>query len=298
MRPRLKLLRLKGSDVLENLSLEEKILRHNKDNWCICSSGPLKATIVLGMSAKVEKLVDIHAVARDRVQMIRRFSGGGTVIVDNSTVFITFIMNSPDISTQPYPRDIMKWTEDFYSPVFKTLKATRKFTLRENDYVFDDLKFGGNAQNITKNRWLHHTSFLWDYKPSNMQYLLMPEKKPEYRLNRDHSSFITPMIKYLPEGVRMIDFFDTIFQHLHGKFDISVVGQENIAEVIDVNSITSTSVRSVEEPISKYILGSCLPQGLSTTAAAIAVSKTSAFSSHSSSIPSLVAIGPSCGVNH
>lgn len=50
------------------------------------------------------------------------------------------------------------------------------------DYVFGDRKFGGNAQSITKNRWVHHTSFLWDYEAKNMSYLKLPAKAPQYRL--------------------------------------------------------------------------------------------------------------------
>lgn len=49
------------------------------------------------------------------------------------------------------------------------------------DYVFGDRKFGGNAQSITKNRWIHHTSFLWDYEVNNMAYLKLPKRVPEYR---------------------------------------------------------------------------------------------------------------------
>jgi hypothetical protein len=51
-----------------------------------------------------------------------------------------------------------------------------------SDYVFDNLKFGGNAQSITKNRWIHHTSFLWDYDTRNMEYLKHPSRTPKYRL--------------------------------------------------------------------------------------------------------------------
>jgi lipoate-protein ligase A len=50
------------------------------------------------------------------------------------------------------------------------------------DYAFADRKFGGNAQSITKNRWIHHTSFLWDYEVKNMSYLKLPAKAPKYRL--------------------------------------------------------------------------------------------------------------------
>jgi hypothetical protein len=36
-----------------------------------------------------------------------------------------------------------------------------------SDYVFDNLKFHGNAQSITRNRWIHHISFLWNYDTRN-----------------------------------------------------------------------------------------------------------------------------------
>jgi hypothetical protein len=46
-----------------------------------------------------------------------------------------------------------------------------QFALRENDYVLGAHKIGGNAQSISKNRWVHHTSFLWDFESTRMEYL-------------------------------------------------------------------------------------------------------------------------------
>ena len=56
------------------------------------------------------------------------------------------------------------------------------------DYVYDENKFGGNAQAITKQRWLHHTSFLWDFQEARMALLQHPARVPAYRKVRlDHS---------------------------------------------------------------------------------------------------------------
>lgn len=49
------------------------------------------------------------------------------------------------------------------------------------DYCFGQLKFGGNAQAITKQRFLHHTSLLWDYEDANMLLLKHPDRVPDYR---------------------------------------------------------------------------------------------------------------------
>eukprot|EP00775_Hariotina_reticulata_P011196 gene11195-11346_t len=96
---------------------------------------------------------------------------------------------------QCFPVPIMRWTEQFYSNVFND---HGQFQLREHDYVFADLKFGGNAQAITSKRWLHHTSFLWDYTPANMQALKNPAKQPKYRQGRDHGGFLARLKDHIP----------------------------------------------------------------------------------------------------
>jgi hypothetical protein len=69
-----------------------------------------------------------------------------------------------------------------------------KFALIEQDFTFGGQKIAGNAQAISRHRWVHHTSFLWDYNPGRMALLKEPEKRPEYRGNRKHSTFLTPLI--------------------------------------------------------------------------------------------------------
>lgn len=61
------------------------------------------------------------------------------------------------------------------------------------DYALGERKFGGNAQAISKDRWVHHTSFLWDYLPERMELLKHPSRAPEYRAGRAHSDFIVPL---------------------------------------------------------------------------------------------------------
>lgn len=79
---------------------------------------------------KPAELLEVSPVIRDKVPVIRRFTGGGTVIVDHGTVFVTFICNKdafPDV--QPYPKPIMKWSSLIYNKVFQGIGD---FSLREN----------------------------------------------------------------------------------------------------------------------------------------------------------------------
>ncbi|XP_030923002.1 uncharacterized protein LOC115949875 [Quercus lobata] len=137
---------------------------------------------------KPAELLKIECVLCDQIPVVRRFTGGGTVVVDPSTIFVTFICNKDAVAgLQPYPQPIMSWTGALYNKVFQGigdfhLRENGNCTLHNTNYVFGDRKFGGNAQSITKNRWIHHTSFLWDYEVRNMAYLKLPARAPEYRL--------------------------------------------------------------------------------------------------------------------
>ena len=69
--------------------------------------------IILGIGGKPEKLINLDAARNDGVLVLRRFSGGGTVVVDHSSLWTTFIgRNSILPHVTPYPREIMQWSVD------------------------------------------------------------------------------------------------------------------------------------------------------------------------------------------
>ncbi len=176
---------LKNVPILEQLKLEEELLRTDERSFCLVNFGAPRA-IVMGISGKPELLLNVEGVAHQKIPVIKRFSGGGTVIVDENTLFITFIIAKKDLSIDPFPEPILRWSADLYKQAWQI----PNFELRENDYCIGDLKCGGNAQYMKKDRWIHHTSFLWDYKKENMDLLLLPPKRPAYRQDRSHDAFL------------------------------------------------------------------------------------------------------------
>lgn len=190
---KLHLLQLENCPVLQQLRYEEALLRVDQRNWCLINQGSPPA-IVMGISGQLEELIELAVWQQKPVPVIRRFSGGGTVFVDEETLFVTFIFNQQALPVHPYPETIMRWTEALYRPLF----APHPFALLENDYVMGHLKFGGNAQSIIKQRWLHHSSFLWNYQPSNMNYLRLPLRRPHYRKSRPHTDFLCKLSDLYP----------------------------------------------------------------------------------------------------
>lgn len=184
--PTLRMVELKQWSIFDQLRLEEALLRAGDENWCVFNSGAT-AAIVLGISGKIDELVNREHWEKQPIPLIRRFSGGGTVVIGEDTLFVTLIINQkalPKIGC--YPEPILRWTEGLYVP----LLSKPLFGISENDYTLGDRKFGGNAQYLCRDRWLHHTSLLWDFHDTAMDYLAHPKRQPQYRAQRSHCDFL------------------------------------------------------------------------------------------------------------
>ncbi|MCB1108486.1 MAG: lipoate--protein ligase family protein [Chlamydiia bacterium] len=186
-------LHLRNFPILEQLQIEEALLRCDEEEWCIINEGSTPA-IVMGISGKAETLIQTHL---NTLPIIKRYSGGGTVVVDENTLFVSFICKA----VLHCPKSIMQWSADLYQPVFNH----PEFSLKEHDYAIGEKKCGGNAQYLRKNRFVHHTTFLWDYNPDHMALLKMPPKIPTYRQNRTHADFICKLTDLLDSKAAFID---------------------------------------------------------------------------------------------
>jgi len=202
-----RVVRCRGLPVLRMLRLEEALLRKGSGCWALVNDGAPEPTVVLGISGKPREMLEEAAVAAAGVRVLRRFSGGGTVVADADTVFVSLIMDQAAVASVPaFPRPLMEWSEGMYRPLFGPhAPAGAPFSLTETDYVYGRRKFGGNAQAITRGRWCHHTSFLWDYRPELMRLLKYPPKTPEYRRGRAHRDFVGRLRDVLPSRQTLVD---------------------------------------------------------------------------------------------
>lgn len=217
-------LHLKNVSIFRQLQIEEALLRLDHRNWCIINEGSPKA-IVMGISGKPHELIDLEKTKAAKIPIIKRFSGGGTVIVDEDTVFATFICQKDLHDFPPFPERILSWSAEFYKKAFKI----PDFHLQENDYALKNLKCGGNAQYLRKDRWLHHTTFLWDFKNENMNYLLHPKKTPKYRDERSHLEFLCRLKTHFSSKDDMVLKIKAI---LESVYKIIYSSLEEISDVV------------------------------------------------------------------
>ncbi len=232
MKPDLYLLDLINTPIWEQLKIEEALLRVDDKNWCVINRGS-PSSIVMGISGKPELLLNVPVIQQSNIPVWKRFSGGGTVVVDENTLFVSMICNCGEVCVAGVPNTIHGWAEDVYKDVF----SRGDFALRENDYVFGDRKFGGNAQYLRKGRWLHHTSFLWDYDQEKMNCLLMPPKMPGYRENRSHGDFLCCLKDF---GLSREGVIEALQMALSDRFAVSRVEAESVKDVLRIEHRKAT----------------------------------------------------------
>lgn len=240
-KPALHLLCLKNYSIYEQLQLEEALLRSTEKNWCIFNHGSPQS-IVMGISGKPGELIDVNKVQKEPLPVIKRYSGGGTVIVDSNTLFVSFIFQKEDHDFPCYPEPILRWSEAFY----KESLAIPGFHLRENDYVIGEKKCGGNAQYIKKNRFVHHTTFLWDFAQENMEYLLHPPKAPKYRQDRPHHEFLCKLKDHFssPE-----DFFASLEMTLQNRYHLESTSPEKLISFLASDHRKATTHIEIERAL-------------------------------------------------
>lgn len=227
------LIHTKGVPILEQLQLEEALLRADTRNFFLINEGSTPA-IVMGISGQMEELVDAKKAEAEKVPIIKRFSGGGTVVVDHNTIFTTFIGEKKLLLPFAcYPEPILRWSEAFYRAAF----ALPDFALRENDFVLGPKKCGGNAQYIQKERWLLHTSFLFDFCPRKMDLLLHPKKTPKYREDRTHTDFVCRLVEFFPDKSQIIS---QIKNEIVNRFEAIELSLDEAAEVLERDHRKST----------------------------------------------------------
>lgn len=193
--PLLNIMTVQGMPIFQQLKLEEALFRAGSGNWCLINNGTQPA-VVMGMLGKVEEDVE-----GGKLPVIRRFSGGGTVVVDEDTIFFTLILEGQDLQCPKTPSDLMAWSGQLLAPAF----MPRKLHVEEQDYVLDGLKIGGNAQSINRRRVVHHTSFLWSWEKERMALLKIPKRQPKYRQNRPHEMFCNRLSRYFASKDELIE---------------------------------------------------------------------------------------------
>ena len=162
--------------------------------------------VVLGLSQEEEKYVNAAEAKKDKVPVLRRFSGGGTVFIHKGCLVYTIITTL----TPPFKRfDVMGAYRTAFAPLTEAFaKKGLKLEFHEPcDLAIDGRKIAGNAQSQRQGALLIHGSFLVDPDLTRIKrYLKEPDIRPDYRAARQHEDFLLPLTN--------LDFTDQTMREL------------------------------------------------------------------------------------
>jgi lipoate-protein ligase A len=177
----------------ENLALDEALLRAAETDrvevlrlW----EWPTYA-VVLGAAGKLVDDVDVDACRRDNIPILRRSSGGGTVLLGAGCLLYTLVLSYERAAelteVRPSYRYILGRVRDALAMSVPGLELAGI-----SDLAVAGRKVSGNAQQRKRRCLLHHGTLLYAADVVAMsRYLRQPARQPEYRAGRAHGDFIT-----------------------------------------------------------------------------------------------------------
>jgi lipoate-protein ligase A len=156
--------------------------------------------VVLGYANRFHEEVNLEACRAKRVSVLRRCTGGGTVVQGPGCLNYSLILrinNSPSLlsitETNAFIMNIQK-------KALESILAKDVTIQGHTDLALGDMKFSGNAQRRRRDFLIFHGTFLLDFDLALVEELLpIPAKQPPYRKNRVHSDFL--MNLNLPAGL-------------------------------------------------------------------------------------------------
>ena len=158
---------------------------------------PAEYFVVLGRSSPVKKEVDLEACRRDAVTVLRRSSGGGTIVAGPGCLMFAVVLG---YETAPQLRAVdvaHAFVLGRIAAAFSesSLPVTRAgisdLILQDAESKTGSLKFSGNALRCKRNHLLYHGTLLYDFDLDRMsRWLHMPQRQPKYRSDRDHAEFV------------------------------------------------------------------------------------------------------------
>lgn len=148
--------------------------------------------VVLGRIGREDEDLEQAALLKDHIPVLRRASGGGTVLQGAGCLNFTFVLAKDRCAEMD---DIKKSYHYILGQVIEALKELNvkvQFFPTSDLALADGRKFSGNAQKRGKKFVLHHGTILYDFDLSKIsQYLRIPKQMPDYRRSRSHLDFVT-----------------------------------------------------------------------------------------------------------
>jgi lipoate-protein ligase A len=147
-----------------------------------------RPAVVLGSGGRLAEDVDEEACRRDGVPVLRRSSGGGTVLLGPGCLLFSLVLR---YDRAPELGQIQSSYAYILGRVARAVAGGGAEPAGISDLALGGRKFSGNAQHRKRDHLLHHGTLLYAFDLAAVgRYLRLPPRRPEYRRDRAHADFL------------------------------------------------------------------------------------------------------------
>ncbi len=152
---------------------------------------PDKRYIILGASNKAEIALYIENVKQDNITVLKRPSGGQTVMLTPNNLIVAVAFHQPN---GLQPKDIFDQINSLIISVLEKEEIHNLSMKGISDIAIDGKKISGSAIYRKKDVLLYHAVINMGEPATTFErYLKHPTKEPDYRNGRKHSDFVTSL---------------------------------------------------------------------------------------------------------
>ena len=193
----MKFLELSFDEPAANLACDEALLEMMEADFsrrscdgCLRIWQAKKYFVVVGHSDRMQSNVNVAACNDHSIPILRRISGGGTVVQGPGCMNYSLILKNG--ARLKNVGDTFKYVLERHRSVTEKVCGVTVRLEGISDLTCDGFKFSGNAQYRKARFVLVHGTFLLNVDLSVLETLLpMPAKQPAYRRRRSHLEFVT-----------------------------------------------------------------------------------------------------------
>ncbi|MDA1192618.1 MAG: lipoate--protein ligase family protein [Candidatus Poribacteria bacterium] len=179
----------------ENLACDEVLLeRCEAGEWdeTLRFWEPPEPFVVVGLSNRVEREVNVAACRERGAAITRRRSGGGAVVQAVGCLNMALVLSMERDPALARVGETNRWIMARQRDALQPLVDGRITLEGDTDLALDWRKFSGNASRRKRRRVLFHGTFLLGMDIGLMDDLLAtPSRAPKYREGRSHAEFVT-----------------------------------------------------------------------------------------------------------
>ena len=148
--------------------------------------------VVVGSSTRVADEVKLDACFTDRVPVLRRMSGGTTIVAGPGCLMYAVVLSyklSPAVRSIDQAHNFV--LDAIVGSLNRQLKNDSIIRAGTSDLAIGDRKCSGNALRCRRHFMLYHGTLLYDFPlPLISKYQLLPSRQPKYREQRSHDDFV------------------------------------------------------------------------------------------------------------